>query len=93
MALKKDKEKVLDEVWNEDRVKEFLDQQPPAGFSKDFYRLWRAYQQMRADDFALFVGFMKADGGDINDKNPKGETVLDIAKQHRNSAEFVTILS
>ena len=32
MVLKKDKAKVLDEVWTEDRIRGFLDVAPAAGY-------------------------------------------------------------
>lgn len=90
--MRKDKEKVLDEVWTEDRVRQFLTVQPPAGANADFHRLEKAYQSMRADDFELFVGmFLEADH-DINAKNQMGRTVLSYVVEHRNSVEFAEIL-
>jgi hypothetical protein len=49
---RKDKQKIVDEVWTEERIRSFLDLQPPAGMDADFHRLQRAYQSMRAEDFA-----------------------------------------
>lgn len=92
MAIKKDKEKVLDEVWTEDRVKEFLGTVAPEGVNPDFHMLLKAYQSMRADNFGDFVGFFLAKGYDINATDEKGQTVLSLAKQHRTSTEFVSIL-
>lgn len=89
---KKDKAKVLDEVWTEDRVRSFLELQTAAGVDPDFHTLLKAYQSMRASDFELFVGFFQRAKRDINAKNPAGQTLLDIAKQHRNSGEFVAVL-
>ncbi|MGI9286049.1 MAG: PA4642 family protein [Pseudomonadales bacterium] len=91
--LKKDKAKVLDEVWTEDRVRSFLNLQSAEGVDPDFHMLLKAYQSMRDSDFELFVGFFQAAGRDVNAKNPAGQTLLEIAKQHRNSGEFVTVLS
>lgn len=90
--MKKDKEKVLDEVWTEDRVREFLDVEPKAGTSADFHKLLKAYQSMRADDFELFIGMFLEKGGDINATDKAGRSVLSYAKEHRNSAEFVAAL-
>ena len=91
--LKKDKAKVLDEVWTEDRVRSFLDLQTAEGVDPDFHTLLKAYHSMRASDFELFVGFFRTAGRDINAKNPAGQSLLDIASQHRNSSEFVTVLT
>lgn len=83
MSLKKDKEKVIDPVWSEDRVREFLDLAPPAGVNADFHRLLKAYQSMRESDFALFVKFFKEAGGDVSAANNEGATVKDIISQHK----------
>ncbi|MFT6310416.1 MAG: hypothetical protein ACJAQS_000781 [Porticoccus sp.] len=93
MVLKKDKEKVLDEVWTEERVESFLQVEPPAGVDRDFHRLHKAYQSMRADNFESFVAMFIADSGNINATNPEGETVLAIASEHRNSGAQIAILT
>ncbi len=90
--LKKDKAKVLDEVWTEDRVRSFLDLQPAEGVDPDFHVLLKAYQSMRASDFELFVGFFQSAKRDINATNASGQSLLNIASQHRNSSEFVAVL-
>lgn len=92
MALKKDKEKVLDEVWNEDRIRGFLDVEPAAGVNKDFHCLLKAYQQMRAEDFAIFLGFFTSQGRDVNATDADGNTLVNIASQHKQSAAFITAL-
>lgn len=93
MVLKKDKAKILDEVWTEERIRGFLDVQPPRGVHGDFHMLLKAYQQMRADDFDIFITMFQGQGRDINASNASGQTLLDIASTHRNSAAFVKILS
>ena len=91
--MKKDKEKVLDEVWTEQRVKDFLDVLPAEDIEKDFHVLLKAYQSMRVENFAEFVGFFAATGRNLNARNPRGETVLAIVSQHRNSTEYADILA
>ena len=61
--MRKDKEKVLDEVWTEDHVKSFLNVRSHDGTEEDFHMLLKAYQSMRASDFELFVGFFCDEGG------------------------------
>jgi len=90
--MKKDKEKVLDEVWTEDRVRAFLDVQPKAGENADFHKLLKAYQSMRADDFALFLDMFLDAQGDINAADGEGRTVLSYVKEHRKSGEFAEVL-
>jgi hypothetical protein len=90
--MAKDKEKVIDEVWTEARVREFLDVKPAAGIDADFHRLQKAYQAMRADNFADFVKMFVEAGHNINARDPQGRTVLSYATEHSKSEEFVAVL-
>jgi hypothetical protein len=90
--VKKDKEKVVDEVWTEERVRSFLDVKSYNAVDTDFHMLLKAYQSMRADDFEKFIGFFLTDGRDLNATNPAGESVLSIVKQHRRSEDYVSLL-
>ncbi|WP_372864776.1 PA4642 family protein [Spongiibacter sp.] len=90
--MKKDKEKVLDEVWTEDRVREFLSVEAKAGVDADFHRLLKAYQSMRADDFELFIGMFLQAGGNINALDQAGRSVLSYAKEHRNAGDYIAAL-
>jgi len=83
MALKKDKQKVLGEVFSDEQVKTFLDVAAPAGVDADFHCLEKAYRGMVAENFATFVQFFIEAGRNINAKNPQGQTLLTLARQHR----------
>ncbi len=91
--MRKDKEKVVDEVWTEDRVRQFLNVQPPTGVDTGFHMLEKAYQSMRVDDFELFVGMFLEAGHNINARNQSGRTVLSYIKEHKNSTDFADVLS
>ncbi len=90
--MAKDKEKVIDEVWTEARIAEFLDAKPAAGIDADFHALLKAYQAMRPEDFEIFAELFKSQGRNINALDPSGRTLLSYAREHRNSEEFVRIL-
>jgi len=90
--MAKDKEVVVDEVWTEARVREFLDVKPAEAIEADFHKLLKAYQQMRADDFEKFVGFFVEAGGNINARDPQGRTVLSYMREHAKSGEYAAIL-
>lgn len=92
MTTRKDKAKVLDEVWTEERIRGFLELEPARGVDPDFHTLLRAYQQMRSDDFEIFIDLFIGRGRNINATNERGETLRTIVSQHRNSTDFVTIL-
>ena len=90
--MRKDKEKVLDEVWTEDHVKSFLAVRPHDGSDENFYMLLKAYQSMRASDFQLFVAFMTGEGRDLNGTGKDGRSVLEIVGEHRHAGEYASIL-
>lgn len=90
--MRKDKEKVLDEVWTEDHVKSFLDVRPHDGTDENFHMLLKAYQSMRASDFELFLEFFAADKRDVNAQGKDGRTLLDIVSTHRHGVEYADIL-
>ncbi len=92
MAERKDKEKVHDEVWTEVRIREFLDVQPAAGINVDFHAIMKAYQAMRAEDFADFIGFFIEQKRDINAKDGNGRTALSYIREHRIASEYAETL-
>jgi hypothetical protein len=93
MSLKKDKQKVLGEVFDDERVKSFLDYQAPNGVSTDFHLLEKAYRGMNIDNFVTFLNFFKEAGYDLNSSNPEGKTLAQTAAEHRHGAEYVKALT
>lgn len=92
MALKKDKQKVLGETFDDDRVRSFLEPTSREGFDGDYLLLERAYRGMKADNFATFLGFFNDAGHNINAKNPDGQTLLQTVQNHSQGIEYKTAL-
>ena len=92
MALKKDKQKVLGEVFDDARVRSFLNIEETEGFNTDYRLLERAYRSMKAENFQTFVGFFVDDGHDINAKNPTGLSLLQVIADHAQSNDYCDIL-
>ena len=90
--LKKDKEKILDEVWTEDRILGFLDLIPLDGVDDDFHALSSSYKSMRLEDFDIFLGFFQEKNRNFNAKNPDGKTLLDIISTHRKGTPYTEAL-
>ena len=88
MSLKKDKQKVLGEVFDDERVKSFLDYLAPEGVSRDFHLLEKAYRGMNIDNFVSFVVFFKQAGYDLNAINPDGLNMVQIMNQHKQGLEY-----
>ena len=97
--MKKDKEKVLDEVWDEDRVRSFLGKTVPRQSGTplpgdaDFYVLRHAYQSMRPGDFDRFLGFFASQGRDVHARDGQGRTLADVIVSHTNAKPFIELLN
>jgi len=92
MALKKDKQKVLGEVFDDERIKTFLDYEAYGDTNPSFHLLEKAYRGMKVDNFATFLEFFKAAGHDINALNNDGESFLSIVSQHQKGNDYVAVL-
>ena len=90
--MKKDKAKVLDDVWTPEHVKSFLSVRPHDNTDEDFHMLLKAYQSMRADDFTLFIEYFREQNRQINATGLDGRSVLEIVTEHRHGSEYATIL-
>ena len=88
MALRKDKQKVLGEVFDEDRIRSFLQATAPEGVDEDFDLLEKAYRGMKAENFETFLTFFKEAGRDLNAKNPAGQSFLASIESHRQGAVY-----
>ena len=82
---------VLDEVWDDARVKSFLELQSEAPASDDHHVLLKAYRGMRAEDFKRFLGFFIEAGRNLDAVDSQGRTLWQIIAQHRHGAEFIAI--
>ena len=92
MTLKKDKQKVLGEVFDDERIKTFLDFEAPEGVNPDFHLLEKAYRGMKAENFETFLGLFTNAGHDINAQNPNGNNLLTIISEHRHGDDYVNAL-
>ena len=92
MSLRKDKEKVLGEIFDEARIKTFLEYTAPSGVNTDFHLLEKAYRGMREENFVTFVRFFQEDGREINAPGPDGRTFLQTVKTHRQAEDYIAAL-
>jgi hypothetical protein len=82
---------VTDEVWDDDRVKSFLNMQSYGDESEDFHILLKAYRGMRPADFKRFLTFFIEAGRQPDATDKDGRTLWDIAEKHRQGADFIKI--
>ena len=92
--MRPDKKKVVDEVWDDARIDEFLDKAPlTPGENADYSALLYAYRSMRVEDFARFISRFKAAGRDVAAKSSAGETVAATIASHNGAAPFIELLN
>ena len=88
------KKKVVDEVWDDQRVKSFLARKAPVGETAiEFTLLLTAYQSMRAEDFERFLGFYVAAGHDLDATDNTGVTFVEYVSRHRHAAPFIDAMT
>ena len=91
--MRPDKEKVIDEVWDDERIESFLDKTPMGDEqSRDYSCLLNAYRSMRPGDFARFLEKFTARGRDIDARSNRGETLLTVIASHRHGEPFRELL-
>lgn len=81
-----------DEFWTDDRVRKFLQQDPPEGVPRDYHILLKAYRGMLPETFERFVRFFLEAGHDLNEALPDNSTVLDHMDRHRKAGPYIDIL-
>lgn len=92
--MRADKQKVIDEVWDDERIRSFLDKSPPdQPGDPDFYVLRHAYQSMRADDFSTFLEMFRASGRDVGAKDQDGRTLAQCIEGHAQSQPYLAALN
>lgn len=89
---KKDKQKVIGEGFEQEKLEFFLNQQPIEGENKDFYILLRAYRGLPIDAFSDFLELCSNNQINIQAKSKTGETILDICKENQAHQGYTEIL-
>ncbi|MEQ8312639.1 MAG: PA4642 family protein [Gammaproteobacteria bacterium] len=80
------------EEWSDDRLKAFLDLEPPEHLPADYNILLKAYRGMTEELFSRFLPIFVDAGHDINVKLEDGSTFLDLVSQHRKSSDYAEAL-
>lgn len=91
--MRPDKKKVVDEIWDDERIASFLEKQPPAGESADYFALHTAYQSMREADFDRFLTLFCRAGRDVNATSVAGRSIKSVVSEHRHGGEFAELLT
>lgn len=91
--MKRDKQKVVEEVWDDARVRSFLGKMPPElPGDPDFHVLLFAYRSMRADDFERFLRFFTDQGRDVCARNGDGVVLAEYIAPHSGAQPYIALL-
>jgi len=88
MSLKKDKKKVLGEIFDEERIKSFLDVEGNGEIDTDYLTLERAYRGMNAENFGTFVQLFSQEGRNLEARNPDGKTLRQVISEHHHGGDY-----
>ena len=80
------------EEWSDERLKLFLEIEPPAGMPADYNILLKAYRGMTKELFERFLKLYIEAGKDVNCKHTDGSTIIDLVSKHRRSEDYRIIL-
>ena len=80
------------EEWSDERLKLFLEIEPPSGIPADYNVLLKAYRGMTKDLFKRFLELYIEAGRDVNCRHNDGSTLLDLVSKHRKSEDYTIIL-
>ena len=91
--MRPDKEKVVDEIWDDERIESFLNKSPMGDErDPDYSTLLYAYRSMRPGDFDRFMVKFVALGKDIDAISNAGATLYRLIEDHRHAGPFREIL-
>lgn len=91
--MKRDKQKVVDEVWDDEHIASFLQKvAPDLPGDPDFHVLLFAYQSMRPGDFGRFLDCYVDAGRDVTARNGDGVTMARYLSRHANAGPYVDLL-
>ena len=92
-TMKRDKQKVVDEVWDDAQVASFLHKvAPDLPGDPDFHVLLFAYQSMRPGDFGRFLDCYVDAGRDVTARNGDGATMAHYLSRHANAGPYIDLL-
>mgnify|MGYP000200155769 CR=1 FL=1 len=86
--MKKDKQRVESENWDDARLESFLDLKSYDDTDVDYMVLEKAYRAMPLPLFERFLKIFVNAGRNVNAQNPKGETILAVIKKHPQSEDY-----
>ena len=91
--MRPDKAKVVDEVWDDERIDAFLSKPPMGNENPEFSQLLHAYRSMRVEDFSVFLQRFQAAGGNVSARANDGRTLAESIAHHAKAQPFLDLLA
>ncbi|PAO92656.1 hypothetical protein BV581_10545 [Stutzerimonas stutzeri] len=90
--MRKDKKQVIGDEIGDESIKLFLQPEPADDTPPSLHKLIKAYRGLRIDDFERFLGFFVAAGYDLDARNSKGQSFVDLIADQRQSAPYIELI-
>lgn len=81
-----------DEQWDDERLRGFLELEPPADMPADYHILLKAYRAMTPEFFARFIPIFVENGHDPDVRLEDGSRFIDHLRQHRRAGPYIEAL-
>ena len=91
--MRKDKKQVIGDEISDDYIKSFLQFEPADdSTSPSQHKLIKAYRGLRIDDFERFLGFVVAAGYDLDARDSKGQSFIDLVANQRQARPYIELI-
>lgn len=90
--MRKDKKQVIGDEIGDESIKLFLQPEPADDTPPSLHKLIKAYRGLRIDDFERFLGFFVAAGYDLDARNSKGQSSVDLIADQRQAAPYIELI-
>ena len=90
--MRKDKKQVIGDEIADDSIKLFLQPEPADDTPPSLHKLIKAYRGLRIDDFERFLGFFVATGYDLDARDAKGQSFIDLVADQRQARPYIELI-
>ncbi len=90
--MRKDKKQVIGDEIADDSIKLFLQPEPADDTPPSLHKLIKAYRGLRIDDFERFLGFFVAGGYDLDARDAKGQSFIDLVADQRQARPYIELI-
>ncbi len=90
--MRKDKKQVIGDEIADESIKLFLQPEPADDTPPSLHKLIKAYRGLGIDDFERFLGFFVAAGYDLDARDSKGQSFIDLVAKQRQARPYIELI-